>query len=98
MARLTAALELSPEGLGSYVRQRRGRGELLWSAEEPLSGSEEQEAFRLGKHKGRLFSEVAREDVDYCRLVRRKVEQGGFQGDAALDRQVRSFVAYLNAQ
>ena len=29
----------------------------------------DEQTFKLGKHKGRLFSEVAENDVDYCNMV-----------------------------
>ena len=34
----------------------------------------EEQTFKLGKHKGRLFSEVAENDVDYCNMVQASTE------------------------
>jgi len=96
VARLSAAVELEEE-VDVYVRKRRGFGELEWSAasvSDPLTDSDD-ETFKLGKHKGLLFSEVAQNDVDYCKMVEKKVSEGNFRGDSPLDRQVRAFVAYL---
>ncbi|CAJ1442320.1 unnamed protein product [Effrenium voratum] len=97
IVRLSVATELCAD-VGAYIRLRRSGGDLEWPqlgevSESPM-GDDEQ-TFKLGKHKGKLFSEVAREDVDYCSLVQRKVAESGFAGQTPLDKQVRAFVAYL---
>jgi len=56
------------------------------------------EAFQVGKHRGRRFSEVRRDDADYCRRVSQQVSDGKFSKDTPLDRQLRSFVAFLRAR
>lgn len=94
VARLSAAAELAAEEVDVYVRKRRAVGDLEWSGSSDASTIDEQ-TFKLGKHKGRLFSEVAENDVDYCNMVEKKVAAGSFGGDSPLDRQVRAFVSYL---
>ncbi|CAK0894270.1 unnamed protein product [Prorocentrum cordatum] len=103
VARLEAAVELGR--VAEYVAERRARGELRWGAGAPGESSggagaaagepSADETFSIGKHKGRKFSDIADEDVDYCSMVERKVEQGKFSGGTALDLQMRKFVAYV---
>mmetsp|Transcript_75911 Transcript_75911/g.176043 ORF Transcript_75911/g.176043 Transcript_75911/m.176043 type:complete len:611 (-) Transcript_75911:322-2154(-) len=104
VARLEAAAEL--ECLRAYARQRRQRGELQWAPTRAVGstpgaatgGNQAGElSFTLGKHKGRRFSEVSCSDADYCSMLQRKVAEGKFTKDTPLDRQVRAFVAYLQA-
>lgn len=95
VARLSAAAELAAEEVDVYVRKRRAVGDLEWSGSSSDASTIDEQTFKLGKHKGRLFSEVAENDVDYCNMVEKKVAAGSFGGDSPLDRQVRAFVSYL---
>eukprot|EP00913_Durusdinium_trenchii_P009788 g9192.t1 len=111
--RLEEVRESMPGELANYARERRSQGELPATDPMPGERRRnegcgrnggggiwrtEPQTFKLGKHKGRSFSDVAENDVDYCRMVERKLAEGSFSGDAPLDRQVRAFVAYLKSR
>jgi len=103
VATLDAAAEL--RCLKESVQAGRDGGKFQWGDVELGSdgvpanlGDAEDQTFIVGKHKGKRFSEVVSIDVDYCQMVRRKVEEGQFSKDTRLDRQVRAFVKFLRRQ
>eukprot|EP00439_Symbiodinium_sp_Y106_P086869 s383_g36.t1 len=100
VAALSAAAELGGDVPVEWLRLCQGRGQ-RWTGSgdgDREDDDDVDETFTVGKHKGRLFSEVAAEDEDYCRMVQRKVSEGSFSGESTLDKQVTAFVAYLKLQ
>ncbi|CAE7872704.1 ravA [Symbiodinium microadriaticum] len=107
VAALSAAAELGGDVPVEWLRLCQGRGQ-RWTGtgDGDREDDDVDETFTVGKHKGRLFSEVATEDEDYCRMattrlaaeVQRKVSEGSFSGESILDKQVTAFVAYLKLQ